>query len=122
MSLSLVFKIQAVMFTIFGVLMLLVPGTMMESFNVGESAIAENLLQGMSILVLSVAYMSWQMPSWAGNNVKNVGMFFAIVHVAWLIMTIYQMSTGVLPSDTANMIGNIGPDLILAILFYWQSR
>ena len=39
MTLSTVFKIQALVFALFGVLMLFVPGAMMESFGVESSKI-----------------------------------------------------------------------------------
>ncbi|SVC88012.1 uncharacterized protein METZ01_LOCUS340866 [marine metagenome] len=124
MTLSLVFRIQAVMFAIFGFGMLLAPGAMMSSFmpDVGENAVAESIMQGMSLMVLAMSYISWQMPNWAADNIKTVGMFFAIVHVAWIVLTIFQMTSGAFPSDTANLVGNIGPDVVLAILFFWKSR
>lgn len=122
MSLTLVFRIQAVMFAVFGVMMLLAPGAMMASFNVTESAVAEGLMQGMSLMVLAMAYLSWQLPNWAADSIKSVGMFFAIVHAIWIPLTLFQMSSGMFPADTANIIGNIGPDLVLAILFFWKSR
>ena len=122
MTLSLVCRLQAVMFALFGVFMLVSPDAMMASFNVGENAVAASMLQGMSLMVLAMSYMSWQMPNWVGDNIKTVGMFFAIVHVAWMLLSIFQITTGAFPSDTANLVGNIGPDLVLAILFFWKSR
>ncbi len=122
MVLSLVFRIQAVIMTIFGVMMLIAPGAMMESFNVGENAMAAEMMRGMSLMVLAIAYVSWQMPTWAGDNLKAVGMFFAIWHLIYLVLSGYQMSTGVFPADIANIIGNTGFDLIFAILFFWKSR
>jgi hypothetical protein len=122
MTLSLVFRIQAVIMTIFGVMMLIAPGAMMESFNVGENAMAAEMMRGMSLMVLAIAYVSWQMPTWAGDNLKAVGMFFAIWHLIYLVLSGYQMSTGVFPADIANIIGNTGFDLIFAILFFWKSR
>ena len=122
MTLSLVFRIQAVIMTIFGVMMLIAPGAMMESFNVGENAMAAEMMRGMSLMVLAIAYVSWQMPTWAGDNLKTVGMFFAIWHLVYLVLSGYQMSTGVFPADIANIIGNTGVDLIFAILFFWKSR
>ena len=122
MALSLVFRIQAVIMTIFGVMMLIAPGAMMESFNVGENAMAAEMMRGMSLMVLAIAYVSWQMPTWAGDNLKAVGMFFAIWHLIYLVLSGYQMSTGVFPADIANIIGNTGFDLIFAILFFWKSR
>ena len=122
MTLSLVFRIQAVIMTIFGVMMLAVPAAMMSSFNVGENAMAAEMMRGMSLMVLAIAYVSWQMPTWAGDNLKTVGMFFAIWHLVYLVLSGYQMSTGVFPADIANIIGNTGFDLVLAILFFWKSR
>ena len=122
MSLSLVFRIQAALFTIFGAMMLLAPGAMMASFNVEANAVAASLMQGMSLMVLAMAYLSWQMPSWAGDNIKSVGMFFAILHALWIPLTLFQISSGAFPSGAANIIDNIGPDVVLAILFFWKSR
>jgi hypothetical protein len=122
MTLSLVFRIQAVMFAFFGVMMLAIPAAMMSSFNVGDNAMAAEMMRGMSLMVLAIAYLSWQMPSWAGDNLKSVGMFFAILHALWIPLTVFQMSQGAFPSDMANVLGNIGPDVVLAILFFWKSR
>ena len=122
MTLSLVFRIQAVIMGIFGVAALLVPAAMMSGFNVEASADSVNLVRGMSLMVVAVAYISWQMPTWAGDNLKTVGMFFAIWHVVYALLSGYQLSVGAFPSDAANLIGNLGPDVVLAILFYWKSR
>ena len=122
MTLSLVFRIQAVMMAFFGVMMLAVPAAMMSSFNVGENAMAAEMMRGMSLMVLAIAYISWQLPNWAGDNLKTVGMFFALWHLIYLVLSGYQMSTGVFPADIANILGNTGMDLVLAILFFWKSR
>ena len=122
MTLSLVFRIQAVMFAFFGLMMLIMPGAMMAGFNVTESVVAEGLMQGMSLMVIGMAYLSWQMPSWASDNLKSVGMFFAILHAVWIPLTLFQISQGLFPAGMANILGNIGPDVILAILFFWKSR
>ena len=122
MTLSLVFRIQAVMFAFFGFMMLIMPGAMMAGFNVTESVVAEGLMQGMSLMVIGMAYLSWQMPSWASDNLKSVGMFFAILHTVWIPLTLFQISQGLFPAGMANILGNIGPDIILAILFFWKSR
>ena len=122
MTLSLVFRIQAVIFAFFGVMMLAIPAAMMSSFNVGDNAMAAEMMRGMSLMVLAIAYLSWQMPNWVGDNLKSVGMFFAILHALWIPLTVFQMSQGAFPSDMANVLGNIGPDVVLAILFFWKSR
>ena len=122
MTLSLVFRIQAVMFAFFGFMMLIMPGAMMAGFNVAESVVAESLMQGMSLMVIGMAYLSWQMPNWASDNLREFGMFFAILHAVWIPLTFWQISQDVFPAGMANILGNIGPDVILAILFFWKSR
>ena len=121
MTLSLVFRIQALVFALFGVLMLLMPASMMESFGVESSATMAGVLQNMSIMVLAMAFLSWQMPNWVGNNLKTVGMIYAILHVAFMVISFYHMSIGLFPFDAAN-IGSAVPDAVLAILLFWKSR
>ena len=121
MTLSTVFRIQALVFALFGVLMLLMPVSMMESFGVESSATMAGVLQNMSIMVLAMAFLSWQMPNWVGNNLKTVGMVFAILHVAFMVISFYHMSIGLFPFDAAN-IGGALPDAVLAILLFWKSR
>ena len=121
MTLSLVFRIQAFVFAFFGAFMLLAPAAMMESFGVESSAMMAGVLQNMSVMVLGVAYLSWQMPTWAGDNIKTVGMFFAIFHVAFMIIAFYHMSIGLFPFDATNIGGSV-PDAVLAILLFWKSR
>ena len=121
MTLSTVFRIQALVFALFGVLMLLMPASMMESFGVESSATMAGVLQNMSIMVLAMAYLSLQMPNWVGDNLKTVGMIFAILHVAFMVISFYHMSIGLFPFDAAN-IGGALPDAVLAILLFWKSR
>ena len=121
MTLSTVFRIQALVFALFGVLMLLMPASMMESFGVESSVTMGGVLQNMSVMVLAMAYLSWQMPNWVGDNLKTVGMVYAILHVAFMIISFYHMSIGLFPFDAAN-IGGALPDAVLAILLFWKSR
>ena len=121
MTLSTVFRIQALVFALFGVLMLLMPASMMESFGVESSATMAGVLQNMSVMVLAMAYLSLQMPNWVGDNLKTVGMVFAILHVAFMVISFYHMSIGLFPFDAAN-IGGALPDAVLAILLFWKSR
>ena len=121
MTLSLVFRIQALVFALFGVHMLLMPASMMESFGVESSATMAGVLQNMSIMVLAMAYLSLQMPNWVGDNLKTVGMVYAILHLAFMIISFYHMSIGLFPFDATN-IGGALPDAVLAILLFWKSR
>ena len=99
MSLTLVFRIQAVMSSFFGFMMLNYAGAMMAMLHV---------VLGKACLFIGMAYLSWQMPSWASDNLKSVGMFFAILHAVWIPLTLFQISQGLFPSDMENILGNIG--------------
>ena len=121
MTLSLVFRIQALVFALFGVLMLLMPASMMESFGVESSVTMGGVLQNMSVMVLAMAYLSWQMPNWVSDHLKTVGLVYAILHVAFMVISFYHMSIGLFPFDAAN-IGGALPDAVLAILLFWKSR
>ncbi len=121
MTLSTVFRIQALVFALFGVLMLLMPASMMESFGVESSVTMTGVLQNMSVMVLAMAYLSWQMPNWVGDNLKTVGMVYAILHVAFMVISFYHMSIGLFPFNAANIVGAL-PDALLAILLFWKSR
>ena len=71
MSLTLVFRIQAVIFGLFGLGALLAPAAMRGSFNFEAGKSTADLLQGLSLMLLAMSYISWQMPNWAGDNYKN---------------------------------------------------
>ena len=122
MSLTLVFRIQAVLFGLFGLGALLAPAAMMGSFNFEAGKSTADLLQGLSLMLLAMSYISWQMPNWAGNNLKTVGMFYAVWHVLYVILSGWQISTGAFPGGLGNILNQVGPDVILAILFFWKSR
>jgi|ETNmetMinimDraft_8_1059916.scaffolds.fasta_scaffold21995_2 hypothetical protein len=125
MTLTLLFRIQAVVMAFFGVGMLFAASTMMESFGVSvtENPMMPTIMQTMSIMALSIAYFSWKAPDWVGNNIKAVGMFSAVIHVAFVAIAIYQHMNGTFPIDGfAVAAQNIGPDVILGILFLWKSR
>ena len=123
MTLSLVCSLQAVMFAVFGVFMLVSPDAMMETFaGPGQTApMFAGVLQNLSIMVLAMAFLSWHIPNWVGNNLKTVGMVFAILHVALMVISFYHMSIGLFPFDAAN-IGGALPDAVLAILLFLKSR
>ena len=122
MSLTLVFRIQAVLFGLFGLGALLAPAAMMGSFNFEAGESTADLLQGLSLMLLAMSYISWQMPNWAGNNLKTVGMFYAVQHVLYVILSGWQVSTGAFPGGLGNILNQVGPDVVLAILFFWKSR
>ena len=79
------------------------------------------MMQFMGTMMIAFGVIHWQMPTWAGDNLKTVGMAFAIIHTALMVLNIYQMAVGTVPSNAMN-IGGLVPGLILTGLFYLKSR
>lgn len=122
MTLTLVFRIHTVLFALLGVVALFTPEVVVESFNVGENAMLATVFQGMSLMMLAMAYISWQIPVWAGDNLKSAGMFFAVFNLSSVLMTLFHHFTGDILLNASSAIGNLSPSVILMILFYWKSR
>ena len=125
MTLTLLFRIQAVVMAFFGVGMLFAAGALIESFGISatENPMMPTIMQQLSILPLPFAYFSWKAPDWVGSNLKAVGMFSAVVHFAFIVVGLYQHTNGAFPLDSfAQAAQNLGPDVILGILFLWKSR
>ena len=77
--------------------------------------------QFMGTFMIAFGVVHWQMQTWAGDNLKTVGMTFAIIHTVFLGMNIYHMAFGPIPSSAMN-IGGLVPGVILTGLFYLKSR
>jgi len=71
--------------------------------------------------MIAVGVIHWQMPTWAGDSLKTAGMTFAIIHTVFLVLNIYEMAVGNVPSNAMN-IGGLIPAVILTGLFYLKSR
>ncbi|MDP6297552.1 MAG: hypothetical protein QGH17_08045 [Candidatus Marinimicrobia bacterium] len=79
------------------------------------------MMQFMGTMMIAFGVIHWQMPTWAGDNLKTVGMVFAIVHTALLVLNVYQMAVGNIPSS-AMILGGVVPGAILTGLLYLKSR
>ena len=121
MTLALVFRTMGVFMGLWGVGMWLAPETLAGNWDLELTNDMSIMMQFMGTMIIAFSVMHWQMPTWAGDNLKTVGMTFAIIHTVLMVLNIYQMAVGNIPSSAMN-IGGVVPGVILTGLFYLKSR
>ena len=121
MTLALVFRVMGVFMGLWGVGMWLAPETVAGNWDWELTNDMTLMMQFMGTFMIAFAVVHWQMQAWAGDNLKTVGMTFAIIHTVFLGMNIYYMAFGPIPSSAMNN-GGLVPGVILTGLFYLKSR
>ena len=121
LTLSLVFRIMAANLFLWGLGMAVAPATMVETMGFEATAGLFTMMQFMATMMLVFGVIHWQMPIWAGDNLKTVGMTFVIIHSVFLLLNLYQMASGSIPIN-AMQIGGQVPQVILIVLFFLKSR
>jgi len=116
MTLALVFRVMGVFMGLWGVGMWLAPETLAGNWDWELTNDMSIMMQFMGTMIIAFSVMHWQMPTWAGDNLKTVGMTFAIIHTVLMVLNIYQMAVGNIPSSAMN-IGGVVPGVILTGLF-----
>jgi len=121
MTLALVFRVMGVFMGLWGVGMWLAPETLTGNWGWELTNDMSIMMQFMGTMMIAFSVVHRQMPTWAGDNLKTVGMVFAIVHTALLVLNVYQMAVGNIPSS-AMILGGVVPGAILTGLLYLKSR
>ncbi len=121
LTLSLVFRVMGVFMGLWGVGMWLAPETLTTNWNWELTYDMSIMMQFMGSVMIAIGVIHWQMPTWAGDNLKTAGMTFAVIHTALLFLNVYQMAVGNVPSNAMNLGGFI-PGVIFTGLFYLKSR
>lgn len=121
MTLSVVFRSMAVFMSLWGVGMWVAPATLAGNWEWELTDAMSTMMQFMGTMIIVFGVIHWQMPAWAGDNVKTVGMAFAIIHAVFLALNVYQLAVGNVPASAMNIGGNV-PMAVLTALFYLKSR
>ena len=121
LTLSLVFRVMGVFMGMWGVGMWLAPEPVAGNWDWELTNDMSIMMQFMGTIMIAVGVIHWQMPTWAGDNLKTAGMTFAIIHTVLLVLNIYEIAVGNIPSNAMN-IGGLVPAVILTGLFYLKSR
>ena len=119
MTLSKLFRVQAVIICIYAALFFVAPHIHAQ----GNGWIFYHKIHPfghvLAIPLFALGLFSWMAPSWVGNNLKKVGMIFGVyINLALVAIQLFQISTGAEQFYPGGMI----PALILAALFFWKTR
>lgn len=120
LSLPNVFKANAVLNILFGVMMLLSGKTLLEQFGMEVTADLLNMCVWLSSMMIIFGIVSWKMPDWAGDNLSNVGMFWAGFMCIWFAISVYEVASGKFTLEQNAMNFILNP--LFAGLFYWKSK
>ena len=119
MTLSTLFRIQAVIIFIYAAMFFLAPHIHAQ----GNGWIFYHKLHPfghiLAVPFFALGIFTWMAPSWVGDNINKVGMIFGVyVNLALVAVQIFQIST-----ETGQFHpGGIIPALLLAALFFWKTR
>ena len=119
MTLTHLFKAQAIFAWIWVVLLWVAPGMVVGPAGWTLTDNLESLMQILSIPMLGIGVLAWNAPSWVGDNLKKVGMFLGVyVNILFIAVQLFHVSTEASKFDPLGMI----PTIIFAALFFWKCR
>jgi len=119
MTLTHLFKIQALFAWMWVVMIWVAPDMVVEPGGWILTPNLESMLQLLSVPMLGLGILAWMAPAWTGDNVKTVGMFFGVgINLAFLAVQMLHVSTEAANFDPLGAI----PTAILVVLFFWKSR
>ena len=121
MNLKLVFRIYFGFGALMTTMMLVAPAAMMESYGMTLTNEIKLFTQFMVVAYVSLLIVTWMLPTWLGDDLSKAGIAYVIIALIPVIMNIYHVATGALPSSTAQLVES-GVWVVFAGLFYFYSK
>ena len=121
MNLKLVFRIYFGFGALMTTMMLVAPAPMMESYGMTLTNEIKLFTQFMVVAYVSLLIVTWMLPAWLGDDLSKAGIAYVIIALIPVIMNIYHVATGALPSSTAQLVES-GVWVVFAGLFYFYSK
>ena len=121
MNLKLVFRIYFGFGALMTTMMLVAPAAMMESYGMTLTNEIKLFTQFMGVAYVSLLIVTWMLPTWLGDDLSKAGIAYVIIALIPVIMNIYHVATGALPSSTAQLVES-GVWVVFAGLFYFYSK
>ena len=119
MTLTHLFKAQAIFLWLWVVLIWLTPTMAVQGPGWTLTPDMESFAQVTSVVLLALGIVSWNAPSWVGDNLKKVGMMYGVgINVLFLAVGLFHVSSEAAKLDPMSMI----PTAIFAALFFWKCR
>ena len=121
MNLNLIFKAQAIVLIINGLGSLFL-GSLWIAQGTGWEATPDLIAFGQftGVVLLVNGIWSWRFPDIAAENLKSIGMLFAIGGLLFTLIILFHIVTGAVAGATAYI--NIILTALFAIGFYFYSR
>ena len=121
MNLKLVFRIYFGFGAFMTTMMLVAPAAMLESYGMTLTDEIKLFTQFMVVAYVSLLIVTWMLPGWLGDDLSKAGIAYVIIALIPVIMNIYHVATGALPSSTAQLVES-GVWVVFAGLFYFYSK
>jgi hypothetical protein len=121
MNLKLVFRIYFGFGALMTMMMLVAPAPMLESYGMTLTNEIKLFTQFMVVAYVSLLIVTWMLPGWLGDDLSKAGIAYVIIALIPVIMNIYHVATGALPSSTAQLVES-GVWVVFAGLFYFYSK
>ena len=121
MNLKLVFRIYFGFGALMTTMMLVAPAAMMESYGMTLTNEIKLFTQFMVVAYVSLLIVTWMLPAWLGDDLSKAGIAYVIIALIPVIMNIYHVATGALPSSTAQLVES-AVWVVFAGLFYFYSK
>ena len=120
MTLTHLFKAQAIFAWIWVAMFWLAPGYAAQSFGWTMTAEMSYFAQAASIPILGIGMISWMAPIWVGSeHIKKLGMLMGVyINILFAAVQLFHISTDKADFDAFGMILT----LVFIVLFYWKCR
>ena len=125
MTLTHLFKAQAIFAWIWVLMFWLFPNVPAESFGfvLADGTLPPDLVtfgQAVSIPMLGIGAISWMAPSWvSGEHIKKLGMLMGVyINLCFVAVQLFHISTDAAALDPFGMFATA----IFVALFFWKCR
>ena len=120
MNLNLLCRINGVWVALNGLSAIVMPDMWFNMAGLEASSAAYAAAGGLGVAVISLGLISWRTVDIAGDAIKSYGMLFGIIHVLFLLLSLYQMAVGIFGGPPAYF--NIVVSIIFITAFFYYSR
>ena len=120
MNLPFVFRLQAVINAINGVIFWLASAAILEMANMEATIDLVTMAQAFATMFIVIAIVGWQLPDLAGDKIAKAAKIFIIVNLIWSAALVYHLLTGAISGNTPVI--NIALNLLFTLLYYLKSR
>ncbi len=122
MTLTLLFRLQAIFMAFWVVMLAAFPESMMQAQGWELTPELQQMAKFIALAFTGIAVISWMMPAWAGSNIKKPAMVMGVyLNLLFMAFNAFDLITGAVPANGTN-IGGFVPQIILVVLFYMKSR